>query len=157
MAGCDKYASLNLRRTTALKTRACSILVLMISTLSMGFSQEHAEESTETKMEHHFAIKELDSFHDILHPLVHHALPEEDYEVIRSQLDKLLEYATAIDEASLPEEYALKNKQFKKLSKLLVSQINELHGMGAKPDEEMFEAKFAEMHETFETLAHMLM
>jgi len=140
-----------------MKIMAWSILVLMISTFTMGRFQEHAEGSTEAKMEHRFAIKELDSFHDILHPLVHHALPEKDYEAIRSQLDKLLEYATAIDKASLPEEYASRNKEFKNLSKLLVPQINELQRLGEKPNEEMFEAKFEEMHETFETLAHMLM
>ena len=63
----------------------------------------------------------------------------------------------AIDKASLPEEYASRDKEFKELSTLLISEINNLHEMGAKPDEEMFEAKFEEMHETFETLAHMLM
>lgn len=140
-----------------MKIMAWSILVLMISTFTMGCGQEHAEESTEAQMEHDFAIKELDSFHDILHPLIHHALPEKDYEAIRIQLDKLTKYATAIDEASLSEEYASKNKEFKNLSKLLVFQINELHEIGERPDQEMFEVKFEEMHETFETLAHMLM
>jgi hypothetical protein len=144
-----------LRRTLVMKIMTCSILVVMISTLGCG--QEQAEDFPKGKMEHHFAIKELDSFHDVLHPLVHDALPEKDYEAIRSQLDKLLEYATAIDEASLPEEYAPKNKEFKNLSKLLVSQINELQQLGEKSNEETFEAKFEEMHETFETLAHMLM
>ena len=66
----------------------------MISTFTGRLSQEHAEESTEAKMEHHFAIKELDSFHEVLHPLVYHALPEKNNEAIRNQLDKLLEYAT---------------------------------------------------------------
>ena len=108
-------------------------------------------------MEHHFAIKELDSLHDILHPLVDDALPDKDYEAIRNQLDKYLSTPLAIDKASLPEEYASRDKEFKELSTLLISEINNLHEMGAKPDEEMFEAKFEEMHETFETLAHMLM
>ncbi len=63
----------------------------------------------------------------------------------------------AIDKASLPEEYVSRDKEFKELSTLLISEINNLHEMGAKPDEEMFEAKFEEMHETFETLAHKLM
>ena len=75
-----------------MKTMTCSILLLMISTFTRGLGQEHAQEPIEAKMEHDFAIKELDSLHDILHPLVDDALPDKDYEAIR--LDKLLEYAT---------------------------------------------------------------
>ncbi len=76
----------------------------------------------------------------------------EKYEAIRNQLDKLLEYATAIDKASLPEEYASRDKESKELSTLSISQINKLHEMGAKLDEEMFEAKSEEMHANSRTL-----
>jgi hypothetical protein len=116
-------------------------------------SGQDQDSQPEAKPEHAFAMKELTDFHDILHPLVHDALPNGDYGTIRSQLDALLAKGKAILRAKLPPSLTPKRKELRKASNDLVKQLRELAAMKVAKDNASLERKFNEMHETFERLA----
>lgn len=119
------------------------------------FAIGQEKEQMEMQMEkgHHFAIKELDRFHDVLHPLVHDALPDNDFDTIRKNLDALMQEAEAIVNAALPEKYEAKKREFGVLAEALV---NQLAGLKETADDEELAMKFEERHGTFEQMAGML-
>lgn len=102
-----------------------------------------------------FGIKELKAFHDVLHPLVHDALPKGDYSRIKESLDKLLVKAKAIQKAKLPKALAARKKEFQKSASELVRQLTDMNTMKNKVDDETFDKAFNEMHDTFEQLAEI--
>lgn len=148
----------------------CIAVVALLFIGSFGLAQQKKEKAPEKEApeavvptpesmemekaeEQHFAIKELDNFHHVLHPLVHDAMPNEDFDLVRSKLDMVLKNAKAIEKAPLPTGFASKRKEFMKLAKALVDQVSELKKLS---DNKEFTEKFDEMHETFEQLAGML-
>ena len=119
-------------------------------------AQEKAEDSRKEAKPHEFALKELDIFHEALHPLVHEALPNKDYTAIRAGLEDLLTKAKAIEKARLPRKFASRRKEFQKQSKLLVSQLADMNEVKDKVDGDTLGKKFNDMHETFETLVELV-
>lgn len=99
---------------------------------------------------HVFAIPEMDHFHEVLHPLVHDAMPEKQYDVVRGKLDELFTQAKAIRKSKLPAEMAPVKKEFRRSAERLVDQIRKLRKTS---DNAKFEALFHEMHMTFEGMA----
>jgi hypothetical protein len=124
---------------------------------AIGSAQEEAKDTTHAKMEHHFGVKELDAFHETLHPLVHESLPDNDYETIRARIGDLQEQAIAIEKAKLPKKFASRKKEFQQQTKVLIEQLTELNEIKDKVDDDTFVKKFHEMHEAFEQLAGLLM
>jgi predicted nucleic acid-binding Zn-ribbon protein len=138
------------------KLIALSALSFLVA-YSTGYAQEKSKDTTRAKVEHHFGIKELDGFHETLHPLVHESLPDGDYETIRARIGDLQEGAMAIEKAKLPKKFASRKKEFQQQSKVLVDQLTELNEIKDKLDDDTFAKMFNEMHETFEQLAGLLM
>lgn len=128
--------------------------VLVLSCFTYAQKKEHHEGHEGKK--HSFALKELDVFHDALHPLVHESYPDGDFETIRAGLEDLLVRAEAIQKAKLPKKLAGRKKEFQKQSKELVGQLHEMIGMKDVVDDETLGVKFNDMHETFETLVNLL-
>jgi hypothetical protein len=138
-----------------MKTMLMAFLsVSLCSTLLLA--QEKAEDTKKVTKLHEFALKELDIFHDALHPLVHEALPNNDYTTIRAGLQDLLTKAKAIEKARLPRKFASRRKEFQKQSKLLVSQLADMNEVKNKIDGDTLGKKFNDMHETFETLVELV-
>ena len=137
------------------------VLLVSMATFAQEVKQDMQPESKhDMKQEHKghdFALKELDEFHDLLHPLVHDAYENGDFETIRAGLGDLVPKAVAIEKVKLPKKYDSRKKEFQKQAKLLVSQVKDLAQIKDKVDDEILGSKFDEMHETFEHLAGLLM
>ena len=133
------------------------LIVAMVLTLSsITYAQEKEQHGEREAMRHSFALKELGVFHDALHPLVHESYPEGDFDTIRAGLESLLEKAKAIEKAKLPKKLVGRKKEFQKQSKELVTQLTEMIEIKDIVDDETLGMKFNDMHETFETLVHLV-
>jgi len=76
---------------------AISIVALLFaSNIALGFS--HLEAGGEA-----FSVAEYESFHDVLHPLEHEALPNRDFTRIRSQAPELIRLGRAIVKLGVPK------------------------------------------------------
>jgi hypothetical protein len=102
--------------------------------------------------EHGGSVKELDAFHESLHPLVHEMLPKKDYSGIRAKLPDLLKSARAVAEAKLPERLASRQEAYTTLGNRLVKQVTTLR---KTRDIVAFEKLFNDMHMTFEKLVDL--
>ncbi|MGA9115861.1 MAG: hypothetical protein WB626_03705 [Bacteroidota bacterium] len=97
-------------------------------------------------------MKELTTFHETIHPLVHDALPEGDYAAIRARLDVLLKQAHVLAEAELPPERAGKKEEFRALTGRLIREVEEMQALREESQNEELRKKFDQMHETFEQI-----
>jgi hypothetical protein len=130
------------------------VLTFLVTSGALRAAEE--QKQAEKKSEPAFAIKEMNVFHKILHPLVHDALPKEDFAAIRGKLDTLLAEAKAIQHAKLPKKFAGRKDEFEKQSAELVSQLADLVSMKDIVDDATLEKLFNDMHESFESLGEIL-
>jgi hypothetical protein len=99
-------------------------------------------------------VKEVDSFHELLHPLVHDAFPNNDFGAIRKALPALISSARSLAKAKLPKTMATKRDAYRRESKMLMKQLKELDGK--KMPEEQFGKLFSKMHDTFENIMELV-
>ena len=105
----------------------------------------------------HFSVKEYNSFHDVLRPLQHEALPSKDFGRIRLNAGELVKRGKALVKADVPagvtkekaEEF---RKELKKFNSAL-KKFNRDAKAGADGD---LEASFTAVHDSFEMLAGLL-
>jgi hypothetical protein len=135
------------------------LLSLTIISASLALTQEATKEEQKKepkKAEHGFALKELTAFHDELHPLVHEALPNGDFDAIRKGTDELLERAMALEKATLPKKFKGRSKEFEKKAGELVQLLQDMSDTKDKVDDATIEKQFNDVHDMFETLAEIL-
>ena len=137
-----------------MKTLVAIVLGLVATSGVLSTAQDQKQEGK--KSEPAFALKEMNVFHKILHPLVHDALPNNDFAAIRSKLDTLLAEAKALQQAKLPKKFAGRKDEFDKQSAELVSQLTDLVSMKDIVDDATLEKLFNDMHESFESLGEIL-
>lgn len=138
-----------------MKTMFGIALALIFAVSGLAVGQDKPAEAKE-QASHKLPLKQLEVFHDVLHPLVHDAYPNNDFDAIREKLDVLLEKAMAIDKAKLPRKYSGVKTEFKKQSALLVTQLEGMVKAASKIDDEFLGVQFVEMHETFERMIGIL-
>jgi len=135
----------------------CTLLLALAVFTTASFSQEkEAAKSEHKKGEHGFALRELTAFHDVLHPLVHEALPSSDFGSIRKGIDGLLEKAMTIQQAKLPRKLQGRSKEFKKKAAELVKQLEGMSETKNNVDDATIEKQFNDVHDTFESLAELV-
>ena len=137
-----------------MKTLVAIVLGLVATSGVLSTAQDQKQEGK--KSEPAFALKEMNVFHKILHPLVHDALPNNDFAAIRSKLDTLLAEAKALQQAKLPKKFAGRKEEFKRQTEELVSQLTDLVSMKDIVDDATLEKLFNDMHESFESLGEIL-
>lgn len=130
------------------------VLTFVVTSGMLATAQEQKQEAK--KSEPAFALKEMNVFHKMLHPLVHDALPNSDFTAIRSKLDTLLAEGKAIRQAKLPKKFAGRKEEFEKQSEELVSELKDLVSMKDIVDDATLEKLFNDMHESFESLGEIL-
>lgn|ERR1041385_4740919 len=126
--------------------------IFILAFCSTVYSQEKKDDGQEHHGMKASAVKELDEFHELLHPLVHEAYPNKDFEAIRKALPKLVESGMLLKKAALPKELASKKKAFTAKAKKLVKQLTELNKKKDTLSDDILGEKFMEMHDTFEEL-----
>ena len=132
-----------------------SIALMLIFLCSVSHSQEKAKEAPEDHTMKASAVKELNEFHELLHPLVHEAYPNKDFAAIKKALPELIESGTLLKKATLPKELVSKKKAFMTEAKKLMKQLTEMNRKKDTISDEALGKKFMEMHTTFEKMMDM--
>jgi len=127
------------------------VMMLLLSTGGTYAQEKKAEHKMEAKGS---MVKEVDSFHELLHPLVHDAYPKKDFGSIRKALPDLISSARSLGKAKLPKELTAKREAYRKESKKLMKQLKDLDAK--KMPDEQFGKLFSEMHDTFENIMEIV-
>ena len=104
-----------------------------------------------------FGVKEYDSFHDVLHPLEHEALPKGDYARIRSEAKELTKRGDAIVKLGVPSGIkAEKTEHFKKQLDAFAKALVKFSADAESGSDADLKTSYRAVHDIFEDLAHML-
>jgi len=119
-------------------------------------AQEKSDTSAKHEHEEMGTVKEVDAFHELLHPLVHESYPKNDFATIRKAIPELLKSGKAMKSAKLPAELAAKKDAYAKISKKLVQELTDLNKKKDKLSDKEFGSKFMDMHDTFESIVDLV-
>ncbi len=104
-----------------------------------------------------FGIKEYDSFHDLLHPLEHEALPKGDFARIRSDAKELSKRGDAIVKLGVPKAIkAEKAEEFKKHLNDFAAALTKFSSDAESGTDADLKTSFSAVHDLFEELAHSI-
>ena len=107
--------------------------------------------------EEHFSVKEYNTFHDLLHPLEHEALPAKDFQRIRSNAADLVRRGEAIVRVGVPKGTAETYREdFRKELKKFKSALSKLRKDAKRGNDAQLETSFSAVHDSFEMLVGML-
>jgi hypothetical protein len=110
-----------------------------------------------TRAQEHFSVKEYNSFHDLLHPLEHEALPAKDFQRIRSNAADLVRRGEAILRVGVPKGTAERYREdFRKELKKFKSALSQLRRDAKRGPDTQLETSFSAAHDSFEMLVGML-
>ena len=115
-----------------------------------------AQEHSENQGGHNFPAPQFDRFHDILHPLQHEALPNNDFRTIRARAGDLYNAGRAILRLPMPRgatnatELRRKRDEF---SRALVAYRRDARRRRA--NDAQLRISYERVHDTFEELAHL--
>jgi len=143
-------------RNNQMKFTLSVILTFTLLCLPNLLAQEKSETSPQHQHEEMGMVKEVDAFHELLHPLVHEAYPKNDFATIRKAIPELLKSGKSIKSAKLPAELEGKKDAYAKYSKKLVQQLTDLNKKKDKLSDKEFGSKFMEMHDTFESIVDIV-
>jgi hypothetical protein len=110
-----------------------------------------------TVAEDHFSVKEYNEFHDVLHPLEHEALPNKDFQRIRTNAAELVKRGKAIVHVGLPNGTAAQHhEEFRKELKKFESALEGFSKQAQDGTDAQLETSFSAVHDSFEMLVGML-
>ena len=133
---------MNLRFTVALA------LTLFVAGISFAASDDK---------KHSFGFKEYDAFHDLLHPLVHEALPKGDFAKIRSDAKELIKRGDAIAKLGVPRGTKTESvEEFKKQLDAFAKALVKFGGDAESGSDADLKTSYSAVHDIFEELARML-
>jgi hypothetical protein len=142
------------------KREALSNAVLTLGEESKGNDNEALLKATENlhtayeQLVRIFAprVKELESFHLVLYPLWHEALPNKDFKAIISAAPALQEKVDTLMNVQLPEKLKEIAPQFIEKRKALKASVEELIKACNKKDNKKIEEKLDKMHTAYQSL-----
>lgn len=107
--------------------------------------------------QHGFSVRQYETFHDVLHPLEHEALPNKDFKRIRANSSLLVRRGNAIVMLGIPrgtskDQRAEFRTELRKFSRALVKFRNDAR----KGTDDQLKTSYSAVHDTFEMLASML-
>jgi hypothetical protein len=113
--------------------------------------------STAAAAAEHFSVKEYNEFHDVLHPLVHEALPGKDFQRIRSNAGEFVRRGKALVRVGVPKGTAATNvEEFRKELRKFKSALDRFSKDARVGTDAQLETSFSEVHDSFEMLVGML-
>jgi hypothetical protein len=105
----------------------------------------------------HFSVKEYNKFHDLLEPLQHEALPNKDFQRIRSNAAEFVKRGKALVKVGVPAGTAKINvEKFRLELRKFNAALNKFSKDSKGKDDSKLEASFSVVHDSFEMLAGML-
>lgn len=107
--------------------------------------------------QHGFSVKQYETFHDVLHPLEHEALPKNDFKRIRTKSALLYSRGRAIVRLGVPAgtsddkkaEFATGLQTFRKA-------LNKFRADARRGTNAQLKTSYSAVHDSFEMLAGML-
>ena len=131
--------------------------VFVFSVLLLSISLLDGLGATSAAAQHGFSFKEYESFHDVLHPLEHDALPKKDYRRIRAQANLLVKRGNAIVKLGVPsgtsddkkEEFAKELDSFRK-------SLVKFKADARRGTNDQLKTSYSAVHDSFEMLAALL-
>lgn len=107
--------------------------------------------------QHGFSVKQYDEFHEVLHPLEHEALPNNDFGRIRKQSATLIKHGREIVKVGVPDGTASdKQAEFKKELAKFNSALNKFRTHARRGSNAQLKTSYSAVHDSFEMLAAML-
>jgi len=117
--------------------------------------QSEVKKHDEDSAKHSFGVAEFDRFHDILHPLQHEALPNNDFKLIREKATELIAAGHALANHGTPDsvkqaaDYEAGLKKFR-------SALKQYTRDAESGTDEQLRKSYTAVHDTFEELVDLL-
>jgi hypothetical protein len=113
--------------------------------------------TTDSAPDHGFSVKEYRDFHDVLHPLEHEALPNNDFKTIRAKAGLLVALGQEILKLGVPGGVEDKNSEdFKEGLKKFGEALAKFKTDAGDGTDDQLKASYTAVHDSFEMLAAML-
>ena len=126
------------------------ITILLISLL-------FATDAVSTSAQHAFPVKQYETFHEVLHPLEHEALPKKDFKRIRAKSGLLVNRGRAIVRVGVPKGFSEDNKEeFTKELKKFAQALTKFRTAARTGTNTQLQTSYGAVHDSFEMLAGML-
>ncbi len=107
--------------------------------------------------QHGFSVKQYEEFHEVLHPLEHEALPNNDFGRIRKHSATLTKHGREIVKLGVPDGTADdKQAEFKKELANFNSALNKFRIHARRGSNSQLKTSYSAVHDSFEMLAAML-
>ena len=107
--------------------------------------------------QHGFSMKQYEEFHEVLHPLEHEALPNNDFGRIRAQSAILFKHGREIVKLGVPEGTAADQQaEFRKELGKFNSALNKFRTHARRGSNSQLKTSYSAVHDSFEMLASML-
>jgi len=104
-----------------------------------------------------FSVKEYNEFHDVLHPLVHEALPAKDFQRIRANAGEFVKRGKALIKVGVPKGAAAADvEEFRRELKKFKSALDAFKKDAREGTDAQLENSFSAVHDSFEMLVGML-
>jgi len=134
------------------KLNAVMVLALFLSTI-FALSAMRSDAAPQ----HGFSVKQYETFHDVLHPLEHEALPKGDYKSIRTKAGLLYSRGRAIVRLGVPAGTSEEQKaEFVKGLKTFSQALTKFRSDARRGTNEQLKVSYSAVHDSFEMLAGML-
>jgi hypothetical protein len=112
--------------------------------------------ATNAAVQHGFQIKEYELFHDILHPLQHEALPQEDFQRIRLMANELVTRGKAIVKLGVPEAPKANRREFAKSLREFDKALARFKTDAKADNNTKLKKSYIAVHDSFEKLADLV-
>ena len=147
-----------MKHLSAILLSACAFLV---AASPFAPAQEHAHGRGRQRGDEHgsqepsFGVKGFDFFHDILHPLQHEALPNNDFKTIRARAHALLRAGQAVIKQPAPKG-PVDRAAYQKARRSFAAALTRFRRDAARGTDAQLRASYTAVHDTFESLAETL-
>ncbi|MDQ3753830.1 MAG: hypothetical protein M3371_03765 [Acidobacteriota bacterium] len=141
----------------ALYSLLCVSIVAGSSLPALAQAQSSAvqKQDEHSQAKHSFGVAEFDRFHDILHPLQHEALPNNDFKLIRESAAELFAAGNALAEHGTPT--GVKNAtDYKAGLKKFRAALKQYEQDAKSGSDEQLRTSYTAVHDTFEELVDLL-
>ena len=135
--------------------RLASIFVFTSLLLSTALPDGHG--ATNAAAQQPFSVKEYESFHDVLHPLEHEALPKKDFKRIRVKAGLLIKRGRAIVKVGVPPGTSEdKRDEFTKELKRFDEALTKFRTAARTGTNAKLKTSYSTVHDSFEMLAALM-
>ncbi len=106
--------------------------------------------------QHGFRLREYELFHDVLEPMQHEALPQGDFQRIRSMASELVTRGKAIVKLGVPQAPSAPRREFANTRRAFDKALARFSADAKKGSDARLKQSFTAVHDLFEKLADLV-